>query len=178
MFLSVILSVRFCFYHLVWGPTCSVFFPFFSSFSSELCGWQGLGAPARCQAWASKVGEPSPGHWTSRDLPGPSNIIQQEHSQGFLSQQTDPAPPNSQQAPVLDTPCQTNSETGKQHHPLEERLPKVILSSQTCQNTPLDVALPTSTKRTISSPNLQNTGTSALHQEAYTSHWTNLTHWG
>ena len=28
---------------------CS-FFGFFSSFSSEPCGWQGLGAPAGCQA--------------------------------------------------------------------------------------------------------------------------------
>ena len=31
-----------------------------------LCGWQGLGAPAGCQAWASEVGESSSGHWTTR----------------------------------------------------------------------------------------------------------------
>ena len=29
-----------------------------------LCGWQSLGAPARCQARASEVGELSSGHWT------------------------------------------------------------------------------------------------------------------
>ena len=38
------------------------------------CGWQGLGALARCQAWASEVGEPSSGHWSIRDLPTPHNI--------------------------------------------------------------------------------------------------------
>ena len=73
-------------------------------------------------------------------------------------------------------PRQTTSKTGTQPHPLEERLPKIILRSQTLQNTPLDAALPTRKKR--SSPTYQNTGTSPLHQEAYTSHWTNLTHWG
>ena len=29
---------------------------------STPCGWQGLGALARCQTWASEVGEPSSGH--------------------------------------------------------------------------------------------------------------------
>ena len=53
------------------------------------------------------------------------------------------APPNGQQAPVLEAPCQTTSNTGIQHHPLAERLPKVILSSQTPENTPPDAALPT-----------------------------------
>ena len=48
-----------------------------------------------------------------------------------------------------------------QPHPLAERLPKIIIRSQTPQNTPPDVALPTSLI-------LQNTGTSSLHQEAYT----------
>ena len=33
------------------------------------CGWQGFGAPAGCQTWASEVGEPSSGHWSTRDLP-------------------------------------------------------------------------------------------------------------
>ena len=85
------------------------------------------------------------------------------------------APPNSHQAPVLDAPCQTTSKTGTQPHTLTETQLKIILSSQTSRNTTLDAALPT--RKTRSSPTHQNTSTSALHQETYTSHWTNLTHW-
>ena len=76
--------------------------------------------------------------------------------------------PNGQQAPALDAPCQTTSKTGTQPRPLAERLQKVILSSQTPQNTPLDAALPT--RKTRSSPTHQNIGTSPFHQEAYRSH--------
>ena len=94
------------------------------------CRGQGLGAPAGYQAWASEVGEPRSGHWTTRDLLAPCNINQWEFSQRSLSQRQDPAPLNNQQAPVLDTPCQTTSKTGTQPHPLAERLPKIILSSQ------------------------------------------------
>ena len=61
-------------------------FFFFSSFSSELCGWQGPGALAGCQASASEVGELSPGHWTTRDLLAPRNNNQRELSQRSLSQ--------------------------------------------------------------------------------------------
>ena len=43
---------------------------------------------------------------------------------------------------MLDTPCKTTSKTGTQHHPLAERLPKIIIRSQTPQNTPLDAVLP------------------------------------
>ena len=149
---------------------------FFSPFSSEPCDWQGLGAPAWCQVWASEVGEPSLGHWTTRDLLTPHNTNQREFSQRSLSQRQDPALPNGQQVPVLDAPCQTTSKTGTQPYPLAERLPKIILSSQTHQNTPPDMALPS--KKTRSSPIHQDTGTSPLHQEAYTSYWTNLTYWG
>ena len=53
-------------------------------------------------------------------------------------------------------------------HPLAERLPKIIIRSQTPQNTPLDVDL--STRKTRSSLIYQNTGTRPLHQEAYTTH--------
>ena len=63
-----------------------------------------------------------------------------------------------------------------QPHPLAERLPKIIIRSQTPQNTPPDVVLPT--RKTTSSLIYQNTGTSPLHQEAYKTHWTNLAHWG
>ena len=59
---------------------------FFSPFSSERCGWQGLGAPAGCQASASEVGEPSSGHWSTRDLPAPRNIKHQKLSQRSPSQ--------------------------------------------------------------------------------------------
>ena len=64
--------------------------------------------------------------------------------------------------------CQTTGKTGTRPHPLAERLPKITLSSQTPQNTPLDVALPT--RKTRSRPTHKNTGTSPLHQEAYTTH--------
>ena len=61
-------------------------------------------------------------------------------------------------SPVLDTLCQTTSKTGTQPHPLAERLPKIIVSSQTPQNIPLDAVLPT--RKTKSSLIHQNTGTS------------------
>ena len=67
---------------------------------------------------------------------------------------------------MLDTLCQTTRKTGKQPHPLAERLPKIIIRSQIHQNAPLDVVLPT--RKTGSSLIHQNTGTSPLHQEAYT----------
>ena len=52
----------------------------------EPCGWQGLRAPARCQAWASEVGELGSGHWITRDLPDPRNINRWELSQRSPSQ--------------------------------------------------------------------------------------------
>ena len=140
------------------------------------CGWQGLGALAGFQGWASEVGELNSGHWNTRDLPAPHNINRQELSQRSLSQCQDPAPFNDQQAPMLDTPCQTISKTGTHLHPLAEKLPKIIISSQTPQNTPLDTFWPK--RKTRSSLIHQNTGTSPFHQEAYTTHWNNLTHWG
>ena len=146
-----------------------------SPFSSELCGWQDLGAPAEYQAWALDVGELSSRHWTTREILVPRNINQRELSQRSLSQRWDPAPLNDQQAPVLGTLCQTTSKTGTHPHLLGEGLPKIILSSQTHQNTPLDAVLPT--RKTRYSLIHQNTGTSPLHQEAYTTYWLNITHW-
>ena len=81
-----------------------------------------------------------------------------------------------QQVTLLDTLWQTTSKTGTQPHPLADRLPKIIIRSQTPQNTPLDAILPT--RKTRYSLIHQNTGTSPHHQEAYTTHWTNLSHWG
>ena len=40
----------------------------------KLCGGQALGAPARRQGCATEVGEPSSGHWSTRDLPASRNI--------------------------------------------------------------------------------------------------------
>ena len=104
------------------------------------------------------MGEPSPGRWTTRELLKPGNINWQELSKRSPSQHQNPAPPNSQQAPVLDASCQTTSKTGTQNRPLAHRLSKVILSSQTPQNLPLDVAL--SKRGTRSSSTQQNAGTS------------------
>ena len=74
--------------------------------SHLLCGWQGLGAPARCQAWASEVGEPSSGHWSIRDLLAPHNIKWQKLSERSPAQRKEPAPLNDQQATLHDTLCQ------------------------------------------------------------------------
>ena len=62
-------------------------------------------------------------------------------------------------------------QVARQEHnprPLAQRLPKIIIRSQTPQNTPPDVVLPT--RRTRSNLIHQSTVTSPLHQEAYTSH--------
>ena len=140
------------------------------------CGWQGLGALAGCQAWATEVGELSSGPWSTRDLLAPHNIKQRKLSQISPSQCQDPAPLNNQKATVLDTLCQTTSKTGTQTHPFAERLPKIIIRSQTPQNTPQDVVQPI--RKVRSSHIHQNTGTSPLHREAYTTYWTKLSHWG
>ena len=52
----------------------SFFLSFFPPFYTELCEGQALGAPARHQGCASEVGEPSSGHWSTRDLSAPHNI--------------------------------------------------------------------------------------------------------
>ena len=97
-------------------------------------------------------------------------------SQTTPSPRQDRALLNDQQAIVLDTLCQTTSKTGTQPHPLAQRLPKIIIRPQTPQNTPPDIDL--HNRKTRSSLIHQNTGTSPLHREAYTTHWTNLSHWG
>ena len=132
-----------------------------SSHASGLCHWGGRAKfrtlvhkrpPSSMKYQMAKISQRSPSRWQ------------------------DPALLNDQQATVLDTLCQTTSKTGTQSHPLAERLPKIIIRSQTPQNTPLDVDV--TTRKTRSSLIHQNTGTSPLHQEAYTTHWTNLSHWG
>ena len=88
------------------------------------------------------------------------------------------APLDDRQAPVLETPCQTTSKTGTQPHPLAERLPKIILGSQTPQTHHQTQPCPPERQDPAPPTITQGTGTSPLHQEAYTAHWTNLTHWG
>ena len=150
-----------------------IFFLFFSLFfwAVWLTGSWSSGLVSGLSLWGGRTK-----FRTTRDLPAPRNINQRELSHRSQSQCKDPAPLDGQQVPVLDTPSQTISKTGTEPHPLAERLPKIKLSSQTPQNTPPDTALPT--RKTRSSPTHQKTGPSSLHQEAYSSHWTNLTHWG
>ena len=124
----------------------------------------------------SLVGALSLGHWTAREFQAPGNINWQELSQRSQSRHQDLAPPNCLQNPVLDASCQTTSKTGTQPHPSSDRLPKVILSSQTPPNTQHDMALPIRGTRLSSTH--QSTSTSPSNQEAYTSPWTNLTHQG
>ena len=149
-------------------------FLFFLFSLAALCGLQALGSLAGGQAWASGVGVPSPGCWTTRGFLDPGNINQCSCSQKYPYQHQDPAPHNCLQAPELDASHQTTSKTGTQPHPLADRLLKVILSSQTPQNTSPDTAMPFRGKRLSSI--LQSVGTSPSLQEAYTSPWTNLTH--
>ena len=67
-------------------------FPFFLFCLVTLCGLQGLGSQTKDQTWVSEVGALSPGHWTTREFPGPEN--QHMLSQRYLSQHQDQAPPN------------------------------------------------------------------------------------
>ena len=109
--------------------------------SSVLCSLWSLGATERGQAWTPEVGDLSPGHWNTRELPIPWNINRLEPSQTHPYQHQHQALHKGQQAPLLDGSHQTFSKTGTQPCPLAERLPKAITSPQTPQNTPLDVAL-------------------------------------
>ena len=135
----------------------------------------GLGSSTRSQAWGSGMGAPSPGLWATREFLAPGKINHQKLSQRPLSESSWD-PPNCQQLPALDALHETTNKTGTQTHPTAHRLPKVILSSQAPQNIPPDAVL--TTRKTRSSLIHQNIGISPLHQEAYTTHWTNLTHWG
>ena len=135
------------------------FLPFFLSHVADmvLVLWLGVRpVPLRWQM--------SSGHWSTRDHPAPCNIKWRKPSHRSPPQCQDPAPLKDQQAPVLGTLCQTSSKTGTQPHPLADRLPKIIIRSQTPQDTPPDAVLPP--RKTRSSFIHQNTGTSPLHQEA------------
>ena len=73
-FLFFILITLFSFISLYFILSSSFFLSFFSPFYSEPCGGQALGAPARRQGCATEVGQPSSGHWSTRDLPAQRNI--------------------------------------------------------------------------------------------------------
>ena len=73
--------------------------------------------------------------WTTREFLILGNVNQLVLSWRYPSQHQDLAPHNCPQASVLETSCQPRSKTGMQPHPLAERLPKIVLSSQTPQNT-------------------------------------------
>ena len=78
--------------------------------------------------WESQVQDIGPPETSQLHI-----ISNGENLQRSPSQRQDLAPLNDQQATVLDTLCQTTSKTGKQHHPLAERLSKIIIRSQTSQ---------------------------------------------
>ena len=121
--------------------------------------WTGIRPePLKWETQGQNIGPP--------ETSWPHVISNSKSSPRDLLLKLNPAPPNGQQAPVLDAPCKTTRKTGKQTHQLAERLPKMITSSQKPQNTPPDKAL--STRKTRSSLIHQNIGTSPLHQEAYT----------
>ena len=170
--LLLLLFVCCCFCYLSQVLFICLFF--FSLSLATRCGLWALGSPVRGEAWASGVGAQSPGHWTAREFLGLGNINQRVRSWRYPYQHQDLAPHNWLQAPVLDTSCQTTSKTGTQPRPSADRLPKVVLSSQTPQNTPPDAALPCREERLSSTH--QSTGTSPSHQETVTSPRTNLTH--
>ena len=127
---------------------------------------------SQASSCASEVGEPSSGQWSTRDLPAPHNIKWQKSPRDLhLNAKTQFHSMTSR----LQCWTPYAKQLARQPHSLAERLPKII-RPQTPQNTPPDVDLPT--RKTRSSLIHQNTGTSPLHQEAYTTHWTNLSHWG
>ena len=132
-FLFVYLLVSFCFCYLSWVLFDCVFsFPFF--------GLQGLGPQ-------QGVGPAALGlERQFQDAGPPENSLPQGILIGLSSARSpsrhqDPAPPNCLQAPVLNASGQTMSKTETQPHLPADRLSKVVLSSQTPQNTPPDVAL-------------------------------------
>ena len=144
---------------------CVVLFPFFFC----LCC-------APCEVMVLWLGvKPKPPWWENR-VPDPGNINWHELTQRSSSRPQDLAPPICLYVPRLNSSWQTNSKTRTQAHPSADGLPKVILSSQTPQNTSPKVALPI--RETRPSSIYERAGTSPSHQDAYTNPWTNLTHWG
>ena len=89
-----------------------------------------------------------------------------------------PRPGSTQWPSVPSARClmPNNKQDRDTDHPSADRQPEVVLSPETPQNTPPDVALPI--RRTRSSTIYQSTGTKTSHQEANTTDRTKLTHKG
>ena len=155
--------ITFLFYFILFYLLLSFFLPFILRRIDDSLLLLQPGIRAVPLRWESQVQDTGP-----QETSQPHVISNGEKSQISPSQRQDPAPLNEKQATVLDTLCQTTSKTGTQPHPLAERLSKLIIRSQTPQNTPPDVHLPT--RKTGSNLIHQNTDTSPLHQEAYTTH--------
>ena len=137
------------------------------------CGLWGHGSPARSQAWEHQVLATGPpeNFWPQGIL------ISVSSPQGpHLSTKTQLTPNSLQALVLLDASGQTTSKTGTQDYPSADRLPKVVLSSQTHQNTPLDTTR--QTRDTRASSTHQSAGASPYHQAAYASPWTNFTQQG
>ena len=111
------------------------------------------------------VGVLSPGRWTTRVLLISSSIIS-ENSHKSLHPNPRPSTTQLSAAPSAGCLTQRISKTGTQSQAAAGRLPT---------DTP-NTALPINRKKLT--PTDQNAGTSPSQHEAYTSHWTNLTHQG
>ena len=86
-------SVKFYFYHLSLGFISPFFFLVYMSdsfsssssfsFSPVLCGLSSLGATARDQASNAKIGDPSSGCWTNRELQPHGTVIGEKILKGL-----------------------------------------------------------------------------------------------
>ena len=103
---------------------------FFSLYYSDSCGWQSLGALPTHQGCASEVGEPSLVHWTTRDIPTPCNIKRWKSPRNLhLNGKIQLHSTTSKLQCWTPYAKQQARKTGTQPHPLEERLPKIIIKS-------------------------------------------------
>ena len=152
---------------MIWGSICFVvFFFFFSSFSSELWAgkvlvlWLDVGSePLR---WESQIQDTRP-----PETSWPHVISISKSSPRYLCLNTkNQFHPMAGKLQCWMPHAKQPARQEHKPHPKAEKQPKVTLSSQTPQNTPPDVVLPT--RKTRSNLIHQNTGTSPLHQEAYT----------
>ena len=140
------LCVCFCLVLLLpfaWGFVCLFSFVFFSTNFFCFLFFSFLPSHVACGVLVPRpqVG-PEPLGWQCQvqDARTPENswpqgILLGESSWRSPSQLQDLDPSNCQQAPVLNTPHHTTGKTGIQTHPSVDRLPKVVLSTQTPQNT-------------------------------------------
>ena len=141
--MCLFLFVWFCFYHLSWGLLICLFSSPLLSFilfaMPWACGvlvpWPGVGSDSLVgEHPVEDVGPPGNSRHTG-------NIKQQELPDVSIST---PRPGSTQlhAGSSVTHLCQPTSKTGTQTHPSADWLPKVVLSSLTPQNTPLDDSSP------------------------------------